>query len=494
MLLVHCGKRNPAGSEGTLPVSLDAQGPYLILASPGAAVDYDKAIDLAKQLHPGAVFRTSDLGDPEAVNSLLDRLRPHYALVFLMPGELDVRLAWRWLQWSSSLDADPFIDVRTGFMTGETPAAVLAMMERTRDALAGRLSLPAVFIDQLGPNTEMARQGFSKTPGSFMIPVLARQFPAFSISHGREGFRKERLSSLSGAGLVHFGGHGYPDRVVDCLNGPYVRRVPLAPCVVFSGTCYTGVTGRWWDVGSGTFQSRQVTASLSFALGILANKSIGYLAALHADHGIPVYQEMEFLAYSGASLGNAIKHTLDGVIIASGGKPLPVGQLAEGSPVSWTAAEFMLWGTASRILFGDPALRVMEKFCDPPFVVRQQALPGAMLITAAVKNSGLKSTFSDAYFSDLALSGTFNDRILISCPWPVAWRDIETPRIVRMNAQGRSLPCRLVGWAWEMDLEKTVLQIQVDVQSTGFMQSLMREPGSEIEILVQHRQKSGRPE
>jgi hypothetical protein len=494
MLLVHCGKGNPAGSKSTLPVSLDAQGPYLILASPSAAMDYERAIDLAKQLHPGAVVRESDLGDSEAVKSLLDRVRPHYALVFLRPGELDVQLAWRWLQWSSSMDGDPFIDVRTGFMTGESPAAVLAMMERTRDALAGRLTLPAVFIDQLGPNSEMARQGFSKTPGSFMIPIQAGRFPAYTISHGREGFRKERLSSLSGAGLVHFGGHGYPDRVVDCLNGPYARRVPLSPCVVFSGACYTGVTGRWWDVSSGAFQPRQVPASLSFALGILANKSVGYLAALHADHGIPVYQEMEFLAYTGASLGNAIKHTLDGVIIASGGKPLPISQLAEGSPVSWTAAEFMLWGTASRVLFGDPALTVMEKFCDPPLAVRRQALPGAVRITATVQNSALKSTFSDTYYSDLSLSGTFNDRILISCPWPAAWRDIETPRIIRLNAQGRSLPCRLVGWAWETDLGKTLLQIQVDVQSTGFMRSYMREPGSEIEIMVQRRQQSGRLE
>ncbi len=281
------------------------------------------------------------------------------------------------------------------------------------------------------------------------------------------------------------------NRVVDCLNGPYARRVPLSPCVVFSGACYTGVTGRWLDMSSGFFQSREVAVNLSFGLGILSNQSIAYLAALHADHGIPVYQEMEFLSYTGASLGDTIKHTLDGVIIASGAKPFLLNQVKDGQPVSWTAAEFMLWGTASRVLFGDPALRIMDKFCDAPFDIHIQAQPGVVKIVAKVKNNSLKSTFTDTYFSDLSRSGDFNDRILISCLWPASWLEIEKPLINKLTALGKSLPYRLVGLAWELDQGKIFFHIQVDVESSGYMQSPLRNPGSEIEIMV-YRSKNNR--
>ncbi|MBN2400626.1 MAG: hypothetical protein JXI33_09850 [Candidatus Aminicenantes bacterium] len=363
------------------------------------------------------------------------------------------------------------------------------MLKRIQDALAGKIFLPAEFIDQLGPNSQLAKQDFAKMPGSYMIPVLSQQYPAYAITHGIEGFSKERLQSLSGAGLIHFGGHGFPERIVNCLNGRYVRQVPFSACVVFSGACYTGVTGHWLDMSSGYFQSRDVAAHFSFALGILSNQAIAYLAALHADHGIPVYQELEFLSYTGAPLGETIKHTLDGVIIASKTKALSLSQIRDGMPVSWTAAEFMLWGTASRVLFGDPALRIMDKFCDAPFDLHVQTEPDAIKIIARVKNNNLKSTFSDAYFSDLSRTGQFNDRILISCPWPAPWLEIENPCVTKLTARGKPLPYRLIGSAWEKDRGKIILHIQVDVESSGYMQSLLRNPGCEIEIIVYRSKK-----
>jgi hypothetical protein len=152
-----------------------------------------------------------------------------------------------------------------------------------------------------------------------MIPVLAERFALWTISHGTRGFARERLDSMDGAGLLHFGGHGYPDRIVDCLNGPFVRRLQTAPCVVFNGACYTGVTDRWFDLASGTVAERHVRPAECFCLGVLSGRAVGYLAALHPDHGVPVYQEMERLATTGGSLGDLLKHTHDGVVLGSGG-------------------------------------------------------------------------------------------------------------------------------------------------------------------------------
>ena len=318
---------------------------------------------------PDAEMSEFNAEDITSLENLLKELRPHYCLIFLMPDELDVNLAWAWLKMACAIDDDPFVDARTGFITGENPDAAFRFVKRIADAVNGHITLPAAFIDNLGPNEVMKKDGWSKQPGSFMIPVLAAKYPTYTISHGLEGFTKEKLEEMSGAGLIHFGGHGYPARIVNCLNGPFVRRVPFAPSVIFNGACYTGVTGRWFDISMGKAKQENVPVSHSFSLGILANQAVAYLAALHPDHGIPVYQEMEFMAFTGSSLGDVIKHTHDGVIIAGGGQLIPLDPLTEGTRFSLTPAEIMLKGTASRILFGDPSLKVMEAATDPPLEV-----------------------------------------------------------------------------------------------------------------------------
>ncbi|MBN2198728.1 MAG: hypothetical protein JW747_02660 [Candidatus Aminicenantes bacterium] len=467
-----------------MPVSLDEHGPYLILHTARAGADYGQAVDLAGHLHPGAGVAELDLSGLDLLQSRLKELQPHCCLIFLKPDELDVNLAWKWLELSAALDGDPFVDVRTGFITGENPEAVLRFVKRIDDAAAGRLALPAAVIDNLGPNEMMKKDGWMKQRGSFMTPALAAAFPTYTISHGMEGFTKERLGEMSGAGIVHFGGHGYPDRIVNCLNGPFARRVPFSPSVVFNGACYTGVTGRWFDVETGAARSKTVPIPHSLALGILSNQAVGYLAALHPDHGIPVYQEMEFLAYTGASLGDVMKHTHDGVILASG-ETLPLLEpLVEGGPLPRTPAEIMLTGTASRVLFGDPALRIMEPVTEPPLDVTLTPEFGRAVITARVKNPGLKTTFSDTYYSDMSQTNQFNDRLLITCEWTEAWKDVGDVAVERLTARGEALPHRLVGWAFEEDGGRTFLHVQVDVLSTGYLDSPLRTPGAECRIVV----------
>jgi hypothetical protein len=484
LLLTGCGPGGDGKSVQSLPVSLDRAGPYLILHTARAAAAYGRAVELARAVHPEAGVAEMDMSGLDLLHGRLKELRPRYCLIFLLPDELDVNLAWKWLELSSALDDDPFVDVRTGFITGETADAAFRLVKRIDDAAAGRLALPAAVIDNLGPNAMMSKDGWSKQRGSFMTPALAAALPTHTISHGVEGFTRERLAEMGGAGLVHFGGHGYPDRVVDCLNGPFVRRVPFSPSVVFNGACYTGVTGRWFDVETGAARLKSVPAARSFALGILANQAVAYLAALHPDHGIPVYQEMEYLACSGAPLGDVMKHTHDGVIIASGGTLFPIEPLSEGGAPPQTPAEIMLKGTASRVLFGDPALRVMEPVTKPPLEVSLAPETSRAVIIARVGNPGLKTTFSDTYYSDLSQTGQFNDRLLIVCEWAMPWKDIGGVAVESVTARGAALPHRLVGWALEEDGGRMLLRVQVDVLSTGYLDSPLRAVGAECRLVV----------
>jgi hypothetical protein len=332
---------------------------------------------------------------------------------------------------------------------------------------------------------------FTKMAGSFMIPALGERLGLNTTSHGPHGFSKERLDSMDGAGIVHFGGHGYPDRIVDCLNGPFVRKLKLAPCVMFSGACYTGVTSRWFDMEGGKLTEKRVEADKCFCLGVLSNNVIGYLAALHPDHGVPVYQEMEYMAATGASLGDVIKHTYDGVVLGSGGHLPEFETLADGMPrPQWTPSDVMLKGTASRVLFGDPALIVLDPCVAAPFEVTVKAEgDGALLIRAVLKNAELKATFTDTYHADLASDPTlFNDRALIECEVPEGWEGVRRAEVVRAEAGGKPLKYRLVGFGVESDGKARTLHVQVDLPTTGYMQSAFRKAGSLVEVRVSERQ------
>jgi hypothetical protein len=466
----------PEPPRPPLEVRLDPAGPYLILATKRAAKEYSAAIARAKQLHPDAKRADFDPADLAGIEKTLKALQPRYALVFIRPDELDIHFAWRWLEVTSRLDDDPFVDVRTGFITGATPEAAEAFVARIADAVEGRLILPGAFVDNLGPPEQGNQAYFNTFRAAPWVPVLGQRFNLRTVSHGKGNFGDDRLDSLAGAGLVHFGGHGHPDRIDDGLSAGQAARLKLAPCVVFNGACYTGVTGAWLDESGAR---RSAAAGECFCLSLLNNQVIAYLAALHPDHGMPAYQEMEYLAWRGAPLGDVIKYTHDGVVLGAGGKLPAFGKVAGGSP-----ADVMLRGTAARVLFGDPALVVCDAFTPAPFRTEVKEEDGALRVTATVANVALKSTFTDTYHNDLNREAPYNDRALVVVDLPSGWRGAGKVEVVAVRARGQTLTSRLVGHAVERDGGVRRLHVQVDVAAQGFQQSPLRHEGATVELLV----------
>jgi hypothetical protein len=472
----------------TLSVRFDTRGPYLILATNKAEKSYAKAIVKAMEFHPQAARATFAPDDLAGARKVLQERQPRYALLFMEPAELDVNWAWQWLTLATQLDDDPFVDVRTGIITGATPDDAAAFVERIGAAVGGRAKLPGLCLDNLGPNTQAGKTAFYRNPGNFMIPVLERRLGLVTISHGVEAFTDERLASMNGAGIVHLGGHGHPDRVDEGLRGAQVKNLQLSPCVVFNGACYTGVTHRWYEqwTQEGKVAEKIVPAADCFCLNLLRNEAVAYLAALHPDHGVPVYQEMEHLAFSGAPLGDVIKYTHDGVILGSGGRLPKFERFASGMPSpQWTPSDVMLKGTASRVLFGDPALVVLDAFSSAPFSIAQKEKDGALHVTATLANPSLKSSYTDTYHADLARDkNLFNDRALIVADLPQGWNNVSGVEVVCVKAGGQAMQHRLVGYGVERDGEKRRLHAQVDVPSHGYMQSPFRVVGAEVELKV----------
>lgn len=486
-----CATGCRAGNEASdgIRLKVDAGKSFLIMASTRAAGDYPGALAIARELHKNAAYETFNPADLNSVRAIMVSRKPHYVMVFLKPGELDVNFAWKWLTMASRIDDDPFVDVSTGFITGRSPEEVMKFMKRIRDGCEGKLTLPRAFVDNLGPNSMMPGTGFHKQKGSFMIPVMGKRFAPYTISHGAGGFTSDHLDSMDRRGILHFGGHGYPDRIVDGLEGSSVGTLMLSPCVVFNGACYTGVTERWFDMFTtrGTVKACAVAPDRSFCLQMLGNNCLAYLAALHPDHGIPVYQEMEYVAYAGAALGDVMRHTYDGVVIGAGGT-LPVfDSLIDGLPSPrWSPSEMMLKGTSSRVLFGDPSMLIVDAFTQPPFDVTVTGIDDNTLkLVAAMKNLELRSTFTDTYHADLAADKMqFNDCAYIVADLPEGWSRIKSVQAVKVSAAGKELPHRLVGFALEKDDHARRLHVQVDVPAKGYMVSDLRMAGAAVEMTV----------
>lgn len=474
----------PASPKKPLALQLDVAGPYVILATKRSAAAYAPAIDKAIGLHKGAERIDFDPGELGDVLEALKKALARYALVFIQPDELDVNFAWRWLTMTSQVDDDAFVDVRTGFITGSTPDGVEAFVERIVAAANGRVQIPSACVDNLGPAEQAAPASFNTFPGAMMLPLkLNERFTTRSISHGKSGFTDDRLTTLDGAGLVHFGGHGHPDRIDDGVRAAQLRELKLSPCIVFNGACYTGVTHRWYDQTTGMTAEKFVDPDDCFCLRLLEKDVVAYLAALHPDHGMPVYQEMEFLACERASLGDVIKHTYDGVVIGAGGKLPNFDPLTAGTPASFKSpADVMLKGTAARILLGDPALVICDPFLPAPFSIKTTEKADALSVVATLTNPDLKSTFTDTFYNDLNPQAPFNDRALLIVDLPDGWNSVTAVQRVSVNARGKSIPHRLVGFAVERDGERFRLHVQIDVSAQGFQQSALRTRGATVEF------------
>jgi len=489
VLVLNSGKKVDVEAKGFLEVSLDDSKSFLILATEKASNLYKDAILEIKKLHPDTGFETFSPDDLPVAEEKLKKFNPYYVQLVILPEELDVNFNWRWLKMIARLDKDPFVDTRTGFITGKSPEDAFNFVQRISKAVSGELKLPAKMVDNLGPNPQMGANFFNNFKGSFFVPVLENKMGIESISHGNKGYKNEWLKMMNDAGIVHFGGHGYPDRIENGLNVSQVSQVELAPCVIFSGVCYTGVVGKYFEMftSGDKVSAKKIEPPESFCLQLLTNNVIGYLAALHPDHGIPVYQEMEHMALKGASLGEAIKYTYDGVVLGNGGKMPDFEVLLDGdkSP-HWTPTDVMLKGTASRILFGDPSLKIMNSLDAPKLLKYTVERRGNKLIVGAImNNTNYKAIFTDTYHDYLAyMKNKFNDRAVFYLELPESFENPSSVKVLGAANGPDKIKYKLQGWEVERTEEKKFIHVQVDFATTEYMQSEWRNKGAAVGIAI----------
>jgi len=476
--------------NSVLYAELDTTPSFLILSTEKASLDYQEAIQKSLKLHPGTEALTFDSNDLSTAKSILKEKAPYYVQVFILPEELEVNFGWKWLIMTSQLDEDPFVDTRTGFITGASPHAAADLVKRISDAVSEEFPIPAKMIDNLGPNMQAKKNSFHKFSHSNFIPIFSQFVKVESLSHGTGGFPQKHLDSMTGAGLLHFGGHGHPGQIDNGMTAQQVTEIDFSPCVCFNGACYTGVVGTYYEMfgSKGTVEKKTVEKQNSFCLNMLQNNVLGYLASLHPDHGMPVYQEMEYMALNGASLGEVIKYTYDSVVLGNGGQLPEFETLSHGmsSPV-WTPKDIMLKGTASRVLLGDPSLRIMKPFSlEKPLKFTLDQESEKLTIGTIMNNPQYRAIFTDTFHDTLAFQkNMFNDRALFSIPLPSGFENPSSVQVLGAANGPTTIEYKLQGWAVEKDRDTSLLHIQVDLASQGFMKSEWRNKGAAVGLEVQ---------
>ncbi len=193
---------------------------------------------------------------------------------------------------------------------------------------------------------------------------------------------------------------------------------------------------------------------------------------------------MEYLLTTGASCGDTMKHTYDNVVMGEGGKRPSCPRFEEGKPSPLrTPKDIMLYGTAARVLFGDPTAHPVARVSPGPFKISVEQQGKGYVARVQLMNPLVKYSLQDTFHSHLSADKRqFNDRIYVRIPLPRGVTEV-TGLTVRSARRGKQdLEHELMAHAVEALDGRYWLHVQVDFPTTGYQQSAMRSSRTELHI------------
>ncbi len=360
--------------EGAPPKA--SAGRLVFLTALGDSADWGEVVNiLAAARQPEGIVRFS-WDRLDGAFEKLRRVEPEFVIVFSRPEDLDVNRHFEFLERASQLDSDPFVDFSFGYVTAASPTEGLAFSRNVVRA-AGK-AYPKRILE-FGPGQANEFTGFG-------ADRLAKDFKSARLSHKSPEWAFEKhADDFSGCGILKAWGHGMPDGVSDGLKTSHVRsaRLDLLPSLYFSGPCYCGVTGRWFEPDGGAVAAREVKPLDSFALALIARGATAVFAGLDPDRGETNEQELETLLTSGCPLGEAVKSTYDDVALGYRREPFALGRYEPGkSRPDSRILDTMLLGGACRVLLGDPTVRPYKKAMEPAWRTSVASTKTALIVTA----------------------------------------------------------------------------------------------------------------
>jgi hypothetical protein len=340
---------------------------YVVVDFAGDADPYHRAAIRLAELRQGTIVPA----DRDNLGPLLYLLRacdPEYVAFVVRPEDFDENLARSVLQMATRVDSDPFVDFAYGFVTGASPEAAVALVEKPQRYEANRRQ-PESAVVAVG--TKMVRRsGMHKQ----QFPLQTREIPQLwgqlaggehFAGEGRDAaFLKTLMPELRDKPMILFVGHGFPREVVGGPTWKDLQGAEWDGAVVINIACYTGVTGRWFEEDYSTGQIRQQTvpASESFCLNVLNTGAAAYVAfACVRPAGPELFMDISALAAEGLSVGEVRRRDYNRIVLAhlaQGSDKLAIRKVADGDrirPRQNIVKDMLLDASTGGVLFGDPA-------------------------------------------------------------------------------------------------------------------------------------------
>ncbi len=369
-----------ADAEGAPPAA--NLGTTVLLTDLVPGDDYYPVVELLQEKKSPVATVTFEKGSVASARARLGELLPEFVIVVTRPERIDANSHFELLEMAASLDADPFVDFAPGYVTGATADEALEFARRFLKIGKKKNALPKTVFD-FGPAKNKTLQ-----EGGPAAHDIAKGWKKTWLYTGAVEEMRERTDRMRGHGVLHAGGHGEPDRVVDGLTARELREqeFDLSPALYFSGPCYCGVTGAWYRPQAGGIARLPVEPMESFALAVIASGVSGLFAGLDPDRLEQAAQELEHLWLHGDALGHAIKSTYDGTAIALRRSKYELFRYEAGKPRPQSSLTMtMVGGGAGRALYGDPTWAPLKKCAKPPYQVKIKKSRKGLKVTCTAK-------------------------------------------------------------------------------------------------------------
>ncbi|MBN2565930.1 MAG: outer membrane protein assembly factor BamD [Candidatus Eisenbacteria bacterium] len=449
---------DPLPSEEGLPRKADLES-YVILTDIPQGDPYYAAVDRLAKLRKAKAIVTFA---PDKLGELSGRLRelsPEFVCVVAKPATIDCNLACRLLELSTGLDSDPFPDFVFGIITGETADEAEQFVKNIAKTEKRRSSFPKKLIHVIKSSTSDVEVDSDQ---------WATGFVSLTIRYASRAFLQQHMDKLEEDGIIMFRGTGSPQGVVDGIDYKDIAYLDLSPAVVFSAVSYSGITSRGLSTSNQSYRvvSEDLDPAKSFCLRVIASGVCGYIAPLGPiNSSITCLQEIEEFARSAGCLGHVMKRTQDGLVLARRESVLAIQPLVvnQRRPPE-TVLDGLVHAAASRVLYGDPALKPLAHGIGWPTSVSVRRRADGFRVTCRRAADEYEYARMDAYrFSGESGKRRSNDQLRVVFELPKGFdKDIKAVEVENQEKDQVLLKPSFVTCLVEKWGGKRLVHLQVD--------------------------------
>jgi hypothetical protein len=368
---------------------------YVVLSAPSDDTGYRAAAARLAE-HHGTTVRELDPEKPERLRAQLRKWAPRHVAVVLAPGHLDFAFQRRFLELSTGLDEDPFVDFAFGYVTGATGAEALAFVDA--GIAAGKASPREATLGRLSGSAKESRERSTPYQLRSRSPSVVRGSVRGEDDAHDRAFLEAFLPKLATCNAIVISGHGFPDRVVGCMDAQDLAGCRLDGAVVLNVACWTGTTDRWYRYPRrGDVVMERVPADRSLALAMLRTGVSAYVAyTCPRPQGPEMDRELMALVVDGLSVGDARRREYDKTVLGFLGFGERSMVLTKPETVRPRQAsrdairDIMLEDATGGVLFGDPALRpFVGQPGEDPILIEQERENDDIVVTASCPKHAL---------------------------------------------------------------------------------------------------------